>query len=100
MTLEPFQRKMLRDYFAGVAELAILIPKKNGKTSLLAALSLYHLLTVDDADCVVVANSSMQAMKLYDEARGFVNRAREDDADTPLAQLRVLRGYREIRRPD
>lgn len=93
MKLEPFQRKMLADYFAGVRELVICIPKKNGKTTLLAALALYHLVTTDDADCVVSANSAKQAMKLFDEARGFVQRNEELSE-----QLRVLRGYREIRR--
>jgi phage terminase large subunit-like protein len=93
MKLEAFQRKMLRDYFAGVLELVIVIPKKNGKTTLLAALALHHLLTTDDADCVIVANSSLQAMKLFDEAKGFVQR--NDDL---REQLRVLRGYKEIRR--
>jgi hypothetical protein len=95
MKLEAFQRKMLRDYFAGVRELVICIPKKNGKTTLLAALALHHLLTTDDADCVVCANSALQAMKLFDEARGFVQRSPELEA-----QVRVLRGYREIRRRD
>lgn len=95
MRLEGFQRKMLADYFAGVRELVICIPKKNGKTTLLAALSLHHLLTTDDADCVIVANSSLQAMKLFDEARGFVQRSPDLDE-----RVRVLRGYREIRRRD
>jgi hypothetical protein len=93
MKLETFQRKMLRDYFAGVTELVICIPKKNGKTTLLAALALHHLLTTDDADCVIVANSALQAMKLFDEARGFIQRSPELQKE-----LIVLRGYREIRR--
>lgn len=95
MKLEEFQREMLRDYFAGVRELVICIPKKNGKTTLLAALALHHLLTNDDADCVIVANSAKQAMKLFDEARGFVQRSEELQE-----QVRVLRGFKEIRRPD
>lgn len=95
MKLAAFQRKMLADYFAGVRELVICIPKKNGKTTLLAALALYHLLNTDDADCVVCANSALQAMKLFDEARGFVQRS-----DELSESLRVLRGYREIRRKD
>lgn len=95
MRLEGFQRRMLSDYFAGVRELVICIPKKNGKTTLLSALALHHLLTTDDADCVIVANSSLQAMKLFDEAKGFVQR--NDDL---AAKVRVLRGYREIRRKD
>lgn len=95
MKLAPFQRLMLADYFAGVSELVIVIPKKNGKTTLLAALALYHLTHTDDADCVIVANSGLQAMKLFDEAKGFVQRS-----PALSKQLRVLRGYREIRRRD
>ena len=36
--LYPEQRRMLQDYFSGAEETLILIPKKNGKTTLLAAL--------------------------------------------------------------
>ena len=57
MQLEPFQRVALGDYFAGIRETLILLPKKNGKTSLLAALALYHLLTTRDAECVIAAAS-------------------------------------------
>lgn len=93
MKLEPFQRLILRDYFAGVPELVAILPKKNGKTSLFAALALYHLLNTDDADVLVVANSSKQAMKLFDEARNFAKR-------TPGLEhlLQIHRGLREIRR--
>ena len=38
MLLEDFQREILADYFAGARETLILLPKKNGKTALLAAL--------------------------------------------------------------
>lgn len=37
LKLEPFQKRLLADYFDGVTETLILIPKKNGKTTLLAA---------------------------------------------------------------
>ena len=93
LTLEPFQRTMLRDYFAGVRETLILLSKKNGKTTILAALALWHLLLTDDAECVIGATSRDQAGILYDQATGFVRRA-------PGLQARLLvrRGYREIRR--
>src|SRR5262245_30269078 len=68
LVLEPFQRRMLRDYFDGVVETLILLPKKNGKTTLLAALGLFHLCLVDDAECVVGASSRDQATILYDQA--------------------------------
>jgi phage terminase large subunit-like protein len=92
LVLEPFQRAMLRDYFAGVRETLILLSKKNGKTTILAALALWHLLVTDDAECVIGATSRDQAGILFDQATGFVRRS-------PGLQTRLLvrRGYREIR---
>jgi len=95
MTLEPFQRKVLTDYFEGVRETLILIPKKQGKTTLLAAIALWHLLTTPDAECVVAAASRDQATILFDQAAGFVRRT-PDLAE----QVSVKRGYRELRVPD
>jgi len=92
MTLESFQRAMLADYFAGSAETLILLPKKNGKSTLLGALALYHLIVTPDAECVIGAASRDQATILYDQAAGFVRR-------TPTLERKVdiKRGYREIR---
>jgi phage terminase large subunit-like protein len=92
LQLEPFQKSMLGDYFDGAVETLILLPKKNGKTTLLAALALYHLIVEPDAECVVGARSRDQATILYDAAAGFVRRS-------PELRERVVpkRGYREIR---
>lgn len=90
--LQPFQRRMLSDYFAGVRESLILIPKKNGKTTLLAALALWHLLTTPNAACFIAAASRDQATILYDQARGFVQRSAGLDE-----HMSVKKGYREIR---
>ena len=92
LVLRAFQRRMLAEYFGGVRETLIVVPKKNGKTSILAALSLHHLLVTGDAECVVAAASREQATILYDQAAGFVRRSPglEDRVD-------VKRGYREIR---
>ena len=95
MKLEPFQRKMLGDYFDGCQESLILIPKKNGKSTLLAAVALYRLISTDNASIAIVASSRDQAMILFEQARGFVQRS-----DELQEQVRVLRGYREIRRRD
>jgi phage terminase large subunit-like protein len=92
LELEPFQRGMLADYFAGCRETLVILSKKNGKTTLLAALSLYHLIATDDAECVIGATSREQASVLYRQATGFVERSaglRE--------RLAVKDGYREIR---
>ena len=92
MALEEYQRAMLGDYFAGTIETLILIPKKNGKSTLLAALALFHLITTPDAECVVGAASRDQATILYDQAAGFVRRS-----DGLQARVDVKRGYREMR---
>ncbi len=93
MALQEFQATMLTDYFDGVRESLILIPKKNSKTTTLSALALFHLVTTDDAEVVIAAASRDQATILYDAARGFVRRT---PALGGLVQIR--RGYRELRR--
>lgn len=90
--LEDFQRRMLADYFNGTRETAIIVPKKNGKTTLLGALALYHLLCTPEAECVIAAASRDQAQILFDQAGGFVKRS-----EGLQARLSVKRGYREIR---
>jgi len=92
LALEDFQREMLGDYFAGATETLILISKKNGKTTLLSALALFHLITTPDCECVIGAASRDQATILYDQAIGFVRRSPEI---RPAVVLKT--GYREIR---
>jgi len=58
--------------FAGVVELIIIMPKKNGKTTLVAALALYHLLMTPAAECVIGAASERQAAILYNQAANLV----------------------------
>ena len=91
LILEGFQRKLLADFFDGVRETLILIPKKNGKTTLLAALSIYHLLTTPDAACYVGASSREQARILYDEAAGLIRRSKWIDG-----QVKIQGGYLRI----
>jgi len=92
MQLEDFQRAMLADYFAGAAETLILLPKKNGKSTLLGALALFHLIVTPDAECVIGAASRDQATILYDQAAGFVRRSAGLES-----KVDIKRGYREIR---
>jgi phage terminase large subunit-like protein len=95
MAVESFQRRALADYFSGCRETVILLPKKNGKTTLLAALALFHLMTTPDAECVVAAASREQAMILYDAAAGFVRRSRGLEL-----HFKLQAGYRMIRSLD
>jgi phage terminase large subunit-like protein len=91
LVLEEFQETMLGDYFDGCRETLILVSKKQGKTTLLSALALFHLLTESDAACFVAAASREQASLLYDAACGFVARS-----PALRDQLIVRRGYREL----
>ncbi len=75
MVLEPFQRTMLADYFAGTPESLILLPKKNGKSTAMGALAIFHLLITPDADCIIVAASREQAEIILRQARGFIRRS-------------------------
>jgi len=75
LRVEDFQRRMLADYFAGTTETIILCPKKQGKSTLVGALSLFHLVTTPDAECVIVAASREQAGILFNQAAGFVRRS-------------------------
>ncbi|MGH2373008.1 MAG: terminase large subunit domain-containing protein [bacterium] len=92
LKIEPFQGFMLGFYFAGIRELVILISKKNGKTTLLAALALYHLLMVEGAECVIGASSRDQATILFTQAAKLVQGAGLESA------FEVRGGYRMIRR--
>lgn len=101
--LEEFQRVILRGYFAGVTETLVLLPKKNGKTTLLAALALYHLIYTPEARCYIAASSKDQARILYDQAVGFLERKDRRTGkllrQSKLLQTRVLKrkGTKEIR---
>jgi phage terminase large subunit-like protein len=75
MEYEDWERIALGDFFCGIPETVILLPKKNGKTHLMAVLALFHLLTLEDAECTIIAASKTQANKIVNAARGFIKRS-------------------------
>ncbi len=79
--VEPFQRTLLADYFAGATETIALLGKKLGKSTLLGAVGLFTICDRDDAEVVVAAASRDQAMLIFQQARGFVRRS-SDLAET------------------
>jgi phage terminase large subunit-like protein len=89
--LEPFQRTLLRDYFHGAVETVVIIPKKNGKTTLLSALALYHLKKTPQAECVIAASTRDQAKILFNQAAKMVR------ASGLEGEFDIKSGYREIR---
>jgi phage terminase large subunit-like protein len=87
--LEPFQRVILSDFFEGATQTLVLIPKKNGKTTLVAAIGLYHLLTTVDADAYIAAASRDQASLVLKQARKFLR-------SSPALQQYMTMKQREI----
>ncbi len=90
MVLEPFQRTMLADLFAGTPETLILLPKKNAKSTSMGALAIFHLLTTPDADCIIVAASREQAEIILRQARGFVRRSPAINERLQLKQREIV----------
>lgn len=95
---------MLRDFFAGVRSTLVLISKKNGKTTLLAALALFHLLTTPDAECVIAAASRDQAAIMLKQIRGMIRRSKMLSARLEVTKRVItyeqLGGQIEIRASD
>lgn len=89
LEVHDFQRVMLGDFFDGVRETLVLVSKKNGKSTLLGALALFHLCTVPDAECVIAAASRDQAQIMLRQAQGFIRRS-------PWLQKRLQVKQREI----
>src|SRR4051812_17305041 len=74
LALEPFQHRIVEAAFGSARELLVLIPRGNGKSSLIAALALFHLLTVEDAQVYCAATSVDRAKVVFEYAQGFARR--------------------------
>jgi len=64
------RRGRLLSQFSQV-EIVVLLPRGNGKTHLVAAIALHHLLTVENAAVYCAAASREQARILFEAAAGF-----------------------------
>jgi len=80
-------------YFAGVIETVVVMTKKSGKSTLMAALAVHHLLTTPEAECIIVAASRDQAELILRQARMFIRHS-----DALQKHMRVMR--REIQSLD
>jgi hypothetical protein len=67
----------------------VILPKKNGKSTLVAALALYHLLTTEDAEGYIAASSRDQAGIILKQARKFIR-------SSPALQRHFQMKQREI----
>ncbi|MCB0865495.1 MAG: terminase family protein [Solirubrobacterales bacterium] len=89
LDLEPFQLRIIREVFSDRRECLILLPRGNGKSTLLAAVALWHLLSAKEPRVAIGAASREQAAVLFDIARGM--------AAHPSIASRVEITRREIR---
>jgi phage terminase large subunit-like protein len=78
LPLEPFQRRIGRALCSDVEEVVVLLPRGNGKTTLLAAYALWHLLQVEDGRVNFTAGTREQAAIAYEAAVGFAHRLGDD----------------------
>lgn len=91
--VEPFTELIVREVLAkGRVEALILLPKSNGKTALMAALAVYHLLVTPNANCFIGAATVVQAKEMYRFACHYV------ESEPEIGRhLHIKRGTREIR---
>lgn len=93
--LEPFQRRILRAAHGPQRELVVLLPRGNGKTTLLAAIAVHHILTVPEPAVYVAAASRDQARVLFEAARDFAAEL-DDEVVIRHLELRVPRGHLRV----
>lgn len=91
LKIEPFQKRILKDHFAGTTEEVVILPKKNGKSTVFAALALFHLETWEEPEVVIGASSRDQATILFNQAAKMVARSGLE------SRFDVKGGYRHIR---
>lgn len=94
--LEDFQRKIVKSILQDrVTESVIIIPKGNAKTTLLAAIALWHILTTHEAKCYIGAASAQQAGEMFLHACGFIHRDANRNGELSKL-LRISVGYKRI----
>ena len=71
LQLEPFQKRIVKAAEGPEHELLVLLPRGQGKTTLMAAIGLHHLLTVEGAAVYCAASSREQARILFETAGRF-----------------------------
>ena len=92
--LEPYERLIVADLLTGIRELHVRIPEENGKTTLLAAIALIHLLTTPDPRVVIGARNKDQAKILFNQAvkmvQGNATLERRLDIRDGTNEIRIL----------
>ena len=92
LDLEPWQCDVVADLLSGIPQLHVWVPEANGKTTLVAAINLIHLITHPSPRAVVAARNEKQAKLLYHQALAMVQATPELDR-----RLVIRDGTNEIR---
>jgi phage terminase large subunit-like protein len=75
LLLEPWQKRFWREALGDWRSVVLVVARKNGKTSMLAAFALYELVYSDGRpEILLAAASDKQAGRLFDAAARFVRR--------------------------
>lgn len=83
LVLEPWQCEFMSEALAVTEDglpywqtVVLVLPRKNGKTTMLGGYALYHLLNHDGApEVLLAASSDKQAGRLFDSVTGFIRRS-------------------------
>lgn len=78
----------------GDSGLLVMLPKGNGKTALLGALAVYHLLVTPNANCFIGAANKEQAKEMYRFACHFIRAGSDWELEK---YAKILGGTLEIR---
>lgn len=93
VVVEPFQERIIREVFAtGRVEVLVLLPKGNGKTAMMAALAVWHLIVVPNANTFIGAATKIQADEMFRFIAHYVE-SEPEIAD----RLLLRRSTRELR---
>lgn len=92
LELEPFQREIAHVVLDGPPEALVLLPRGQGKSRLMGAVAVHHLLTVPKASVYLAAASREQAAVVFEYAR--------DVAQHPALGGALLVRHLELRAPD
>src|SRR5215212_6067894 len=98
LALEPFQHEIAAEVFHARRELLVTMPRGNGKTSLLAALGLFKLLSTRDPEIYCCAASRDQARLLLDIAKRMIRGSAdlEQRITSRYSELRANGGYLKV----
>ena len=93
---EPFQIRIASAFFGPEREFLALLPRGNGKSALIGALAIHHLITHPEPRIYVAAASREQASVVHEFAADFARAADWTLFDINMREIRTDTGYLRI----